>query len=134
MIIALGAVAESSLAVQIIAVSFVALVATIGVYGVVALLVRMDDFGLYLLEKNIKAGAFLIKLLPKVIRGISIIGTIALLLVSGGIFSHYIPWIHEKVHNLPNILGDLIVGIAIGFAVLLPVILFKGIFKKAKPN
>src|SRR5690606_27650495 len=90
----LSTVADADLSVQIVTVSVVAILATIGVYGLVALIVRMDDFGLKLVEKSnntglvAKTGNVLIKLLPVVIKALGVIGTVALLLVSGEIFSH----------------------------------------------
>src|SRR5690606_31306440 len=97
-IIALSTVADADLSVQIVTVSVVAIIATIGVYGLVALIVRMDDFGLKLVEKSnntglvAKTGNALIKLLPVVIKALGVIGTVALLLVSGEIFSHQVDY------------------------------------------
>ena len=101
-IIALGTVLEESLLFQILVVSVVALIATVGVYGIVALIVRMDDLGLKLIElsKDSKGvlnftGNFLIRALPKLVKGLSLIGTLALILVSGGIFSHNVSILHH---------------------------------------
>ncbi|CAG0906215.1 unnamed protein product, partial [Cyprideis torosa] len=92
-IIALGTVLTQPILTQIIVVSFIALIATVGVYGIVALIVRMDDIGLKLIslndsEKSISnfIGNLLVNALPKVIKSLSVIGTIALLLVAGGEF------------------------------------------------
>ena len=93
-IIALGTVIEKQhpLLTQILSVSFVAIIATIGVYGIVALIVRMDDAGFFLMKKSGNKGFFsglgqvLIKALPIVIKILGVVGTIALLLVSGEIF------------------------------------------------
>jgi len=99
-IIALGTVVDHPLTTQIIVVSVVALIATVGVYGIVALIVRMDDIGLKLINLNEeddsisdKFGRFLVRALPWVIKGLGVVGTIALLLVSGGIFLHNIPYL-----------------------------------------
>jgi len=120
-IMALGTVLGHSLIVQIIAVTIVAFLATIGVYGIVALIVRMDDFGFKLIEidnKNngfkTKIGTILVNALPKVIKYLTVIGTIAMLLVAGGIFMHNIHQIHEALHVLPNMVGELLVGLIIG--------------------
>ncbi|MCH4824148.1 DUF808 domain-containing protein [Gramella lutea] len=141
-IIALGAVSDESLNIQIPVVTLIAVVATVGVYGVVALIVRMDEFGARLIDLNErddsfsdKVGRFLINALPKVIKGLSIIGTIALMLVSGGIFVHNIHFIHELVHSIPSILGEFLVGLIVG-ALTLPIVnllkkLWKSIFKKS---
>ena len=93
-IIALGTVLENTLTMQIIIVSAVAILATVGVYGLVALIVRMDDIGFKLIKHSgdkglvSKFGHLLVKALPVLIRIISVIGTIALILVAGGIFFH----------------------------------------------
>lgn len=136
-IIALGVVAEKELKVQILVVSFVALIATVGVYGIVALIVRMDDFGLQLIkmskgEKNFfyHSGGFLVKALPKIVKSLSVIGTIALLLVSGGIFVHKIECIHHLFEGIPELIRDFSVGLIVGLIVLLFIKLVKIIFKK----
>lgn len=124
-IIALGAVLEKSLTIQIIVVSFIAMLATIGVYGIVALIVRMDDVGYKLIEisKNkwsvLKVfGETLVKGLPLVVKLLSVFGTIAMLLVAGGIYVHNIPWLHELLHFMPVIIGELLTGIVLGIIVL----------------
>lgn len=125
-IIALGSVGNVPLITQILVVSFIALVATVGVYGIVALIVRMDEFGAKLIDYNDsensisdKIGRFLVNALPKVIISLSVIGTIALLLVSGGIFVHNIDFMHGLFENLPAILVEFITGLVVGFIVLL---------------
>ncbi|MCC9064465.1 DUF808 domain-containing protein [Flavobacterium piscisymbiosum] len=138
-IIALGTVIDEPLAQQIIVTSIIALVATVGVYGIVALIVRMDEAGYKLIKfsKNEKSiskfiGNILVKALPLVIKSLTVIGTIALILVAGGIFVHYIPFFHHIVPtiNLPTILKEFVIGLALGIVVLGFVNLFKKIFKK----
>lgn len=123
-IIALSSVAQGPLLTQIIVVTLIALIATVGVYGVVALIVRMDEFGAGLMSMNDqentffdKLGRFLVWALPKVIKGLSIIGTIALLLVSGGIFNHNIHFLHGIFENIPGVLVELALGLIVGFLV-----------------
>ncbi|RBP27182.1 hypothetical protein DFR65_11024 [Oceanihabitans sediminis] len=125
-IIALGTVMGKPILFQILVVSIVSLIATIGVYGIVALIVRMDDFGYKLvsLSANKKSfssriGNFLIRALPVVIKSLSVIGTIALLLVSGGIFAHNIEFFHHFLEMLPGTLREFILGILIGFVAFL---------------
>ena len=96
------------LLVEIVTVSIVAIIATVGVYGIVALIVRMDDAGYKLIKKSktetgflVSIGNFLVNALPWVIKGLAVVGTLALILVAGGIFVHNIAWIHH--HFLPNI-------------------------------
>lgn len=141
-IIALGTAMEKQheLITQIISVSIVAILATIGVYGIVALIVRMDDAGFYLMRKgNDKGflssfGGVLIKALPLVIKFLAVVGTIALLLVSGGIFIHNIEYIHHLVpHSIPSTLAEFGVGIAFGLVAVLLMTgfkKFKGLIKK----
>ncbi|MEW4925247.1 DUF808 domain-containing protein [Algibacter sp. 2305UL17-15] len=136
-IIALGTVIGKPILFQILVVSIVAIIATIGVYGIVALIVRMDDFGLRLvsLNDNKKSisyifGNILINTLPWVIKSLSVIGTIALLLVAGGIFVHNIEVLHHFLDILPGFVRDFIVGIIVGFFAFLLVKLFVFIKKK----
>ncbi|MBT8261148.1 MAG: DUF808 domain-containing protein [Bacteroidia bacterium] len=136
-IIALGTVLEQPIVTQILVVSIVALIATIGVYGIVALIVRMDDFGLKLVEhRNGKKGmihaigTFLVKALPWVIKSLSVIGTIALLLVAGGIFVHNIDQLHHVLENWPSILRDFTIGLLVGICILLVITILKKLFFK----
>ncbi|MER3317853.1 MAG: DUF808 domain-containing protein [Allomuricauda sp.] len=136
-IIALSAVVNESLTIQIATVSVVALLATVGVYGIVALIVRMDDYGYRLINLNEqtdsfsdKVGKVLVKALPKIIKGLSIVGTLALLLVSGGIFNHNIEFFHHLFPSLPALLKDFIFGLVIGFVALLLMKLVKKLFKR----
>ena len=136
-IIALGSVMDKELAVQIMVVSFVALLATVGVYGIVALIVRMDEFGLQLIKisnGNKKflyySGRLMVLALPKIVKGLSVIGTVALLLVSGGIFIHKIEYFHHFLEFLPGIIRDFIVGFLVGVIVLLFVNGIKSLLKK----
>jgi len=123
-IIALGSVIGKSLVVQILTVSVVALLATVGVYGLVGLIVRMDDLGYRLIKYSNEKGAFakmgyiLVKSLPLVIKFLGFVGTIALLLVSGGIFVHNIEYLHHFLDRLPIILRELLAGLAGGIVVL----------------
>lgn len=125
-IIALSAVASEPMTVQIAAVSFVALIATVGVYGIVALLVRMDDFGYKLIAMNggeSAIGEFFVRSLPKVIKALTVIGTIAMLLVAGGIFVHNSHFVHDLVDGIPFIFGELLIGFIVG-AMTLAVMMF----------
>lgn len=136
-IIALGTAMEKQhpLITQILSVTFVAIIATVGVYGIVALIVRMDDAGFYLMRKSDNKGFMssfgetLIKALPLVIKGLAVLGTIALILVSGGIFLHNIEYIHHLIpYSIPSTVAEFGVGIAFG---LVAVFLMTG-FKKVK--
>jgi len=130
-IIALGSVLSEPLSVQIAVVTIVAFLATVGVYGVVALIVRMDDIGYAMLSKSNGRGVisyigkFLISALPKVIRFLSVVGTVAMLTVAGGIFNHHIEFLHKLTHYLPSIIANIVVGILIGAITLIVVKLIK---------
>jgi len=119
-IIALGSVIDEQLPIQIITVSVVALLATAGVYGIVALIVRMDDAGYRLIQStNNKCwlsllGRLLIQSLPVIIKILGVVGTIALILVSGGLFVHQLSWLHHLWPGIPGIFKELIFGMAGG--------------------
>ncbi len=138
-IIAFGTVIEESLTNQILVVSVVAFIATVGVYGIVALIVRMDEAGLKLIslsknKKNIShfIGNLLVQALPIVIKSLSVLGTLALLLVAGGIFGHNIPFLHHFLEQAPAILKDFILGLAVGIVALGIVSLLRKTFKFLK--
>ena len=138
-VVALGSVMDQSFIIQLLAVSIVAIIATVGVYGVVALLVRMDDVGYYLIE-NAQEGAFkeklgnlLVSSLPKVIKVLSVIGTIAMLLVAGNLITHHLELVHhiynEYFQILPMLAFDFCVALVVGSVLFL--LSFKINFKHA---
>ena len=138
-IIALGTVIEKPLSIQIPVVSLVALIATVGVYGIVALIVRMDDIGLMLINKSNNKpgfkkslGVLLVRTLPIVIRILAVVGTFAMILVAGGIFVHNIPQIHDFLHGIQSTLADFIAGLAVGIVSVLVMYLVKGTRKVVK--
>jgi predicted DNA repair protein MutK len=119
-IIALSAALEKSFQIQVLTVIVVSIIATIGVYGIVALIVRMDDLGFLLIRKSnnkgfvAAIGNFLINLLPWIIKILSVVGTLALLLVSGGIFDHNIEFFHHLFPGLNETLKHFILGLIVG--------------------
>jgi len=123
--ITLGTVMQQPLILQIIVVSLIAILATVGVYGLVALIVRMDDVGFFMIAKAEKlkglfarltafSGASLVASLPWIIRALGVIGTIAMLLVGGGMFTHNLHGLHHAVEVLPAFLVNLAIGGAVG--------------------
>lgn len=131
-IITIGTVLDQPISTQILVVSFIAILSTVGVYGFVALLVRMDDMGYRLISisenRFMKSlGLFLVKSLPKIIRMLKVVGTLAMILVGGGIFVHNIHFVHQLVDGWPVLPGDFVVGLISG-AVFLSLFL---IVKKA---
>ncbi|WP_379969079.1 DUF808 domain-containing protein [Epilithonimonas sp. UC225_85] len=140
-IIALGTVIEKQhpLLTQIIVVTIVAFIATVGVYGIVALIVRMDDAGFFLMRKaNNKGffsglGQFLIKALPIVIKILGVVGTIALLLVSGGIFLHNIDYIHHLIpENISPTIAEFGLGVVFGSVAVLVMTIGKKLISLVK--
>ncbi len=138
-ILALGTVLGKPVFIQILVVSIVAILATIGVYGIVALIVRMDDLGYRLIKRSnnekgslLAIGQTLVQALPIVIKSLSVIGTIALILVAGGIFTHNIQALHHFLENMPSFVKDSIVGLAVGFLAFLLVGLLKKLYKIIK--
>jgi predicted DNA repair protein MutK len=131
--IALSTVADQPLNIQIPVVTVVALVATVGVYGLVALLVRMDDFGFNLIKAGeakgnktkVSVGKALVKTLPVLIKTLTVMGTLAMILVGGGIYVHNIHFLHDIVHGLPTILGEFLMGIAVGLVAVVLMKLFR---------
>jgi len=117
-IIALSSVSDHTLEMQIYSVSIVAVLTTFGVYGLVALIVRIDNVGFYLIKKQyIKSGNFLISLMPKIIKALSVIGTVAMILVGGGILIHNIPFLHHFLEA--GLFNSLVVGSIGGTVILL---------------
>jgi uncharacterized protein len=139
-IIALSSVLEQDkgLTEQILTVSIVAIIATVGVYGIVALIVRMDDLGFKLIKRSNNKGILsilgqgLVKLLPIIIKVLAVVGTIALLLVSGGIFVHNIDYVHHLAEDWPSILVEFLAGLAAGLVIVLLVTGFKKLWAAIK--
>ena len=136
-IIALGTVIDQDFWTQVGVVSIIALVATIGVYGIVTLIVRMDEAGYKLIHwssgKNNflhQLGTLLVRALPRVIQFLSVVGTLALLFVSGGIFLHQIPFVHHYVDFMPSWIAEFLLGLLVGFVCVFLVSGYKKIFKK----
>ena len=127
-IIVLGTVQDSSTLTKILTLSAIGFGITIFVYGLVGLIVKLDDIGLWMLEKkNALAkmvGNSIIFLMPWLMRSLSILGTIAMFMVGGGIFSHNLPFVHHFIEQLnlsPLLfsLSDFIVGALVGLLLCL---------------
>ena len=133
-IIVLGTVQDSSTLTKILTLSAIGFGITIFVYGLVGLIVKLDDIGLWMLEKkNALAkmvGNSIIFLMPWLMRSLSILGTIAMFMVGGGIFSHNLPFVHHFIEQLnlsPFLfsLSDFFVGALVGLLlclIILPII------------
>lgn len=139
-IIALGTVLEQAVVVQVLTVVVVALLATVGVYGIVAIIIRMDDVGHRLIKRSgdtgvmAKLGHLLVKSLPIIIKALGVIGTIALLLVSGGIFVHNVDFFHHLFPSIPVILKELLFSIVVGLIAVMLMALAKLLFARDKES
>ncbi len=140
-IIALGTVVNEPIGTQIIVVSIIALLATVGVYGIVALIVRMDEMGYKLIKRSKKeksisktVGSLLVQALPKVIKTLSVVGAIALLLVSGGIFVHNIEMLSNFLPQLPSFILEFVVGLLVGMVCFVVVMGIQKLWKLIKGN
>eukprot|EP00919_Chromeraceae_sp_WS-2016_P030816 GHVR01072932.1.p1 GENE.GHVR01072932.1~~GHVR01072932.1.p1 ORF type:complete len:315 (+),score=34.96 GHVR01072932.1:267-1211(+) len=154
-VIVLGTVQDQPLTTQIAVVSALAIAITIGVYGLVAGIVKLDDVGLYMLRKSVSGsfntiqrfiGRSLLIIAPMLMKSLAIIGTAAMFLVGGGIVVHSVPFIHHIVGDILQpvteqggalasilpVVADGVVGIIAGGLVLLVVTLASKIFNAVR--
>lgn len=134
-VITLGTVADKALLVQLAVLCAVGVLMTFGVYGLVGLIVKLDDIGMHLLKKERRpsaraVGRFLLGFAPRLMKSLSMIGTVAMFLVGGGILMHGIhanAHLHGLLSLLPDLPGlrslassalDLLAGILAGSLVL----------------
>jgi predicted DNA repair protein MutK len=112
-VIALGTVADKPFATQVAVLSGIGLLMTVGVYGLVAAIVKMDDAGAWLLERGGRAqaavGRALLLAAPKLMKALTVIGTAAMFLVGGGILMHGMPGGHAITHAVEAVAGPLAV-------------------------
>ncbi|MGI9220320.1 MAG: DUF808 domain-containing protein [Woeseiaceae bacterium] len=133
-VIVLGTVQEADLVTRITVLSFLAAAITIGVYGLVAGIVKMDDVGMHMMDKegdsrSVKFqrwfGRWILGVAPKFLRLLSIVGTVAMFLVGGGILVHGFPAIAEGLHLVEMWASALPVG---GLMSLLASLAYDGLF------
>ena len=126
---------EADLVTRIIVLSVVAALITIGVYGLVAGIVKLDDLGMHLIDKRGDSGwtrfqnwfgEWILRLAPKFMRALSVVGTAAMFLVGGGILVHGIPAVAEALHYVEEFTHGL--SVASGFAAVLAAALYNGLF------
>ncbi|WP_085577755.1 MULTISPECIES: DUF808 domain-containing protein [unclassified Pseudomonas] len=102
--ITLGTVADASLTQQVIVMSGIAVVMTVGVYGLVAGIVKLDDLGLWLTQKPAQmaktVGNGILRAAPYMMKGLSVVGTAAMFLVGGGILTHGVPAVHHWIESV----------------------------------
>jgi predicted DNA repair protein MutK len=113
-VISMGAVQSASFAIQASVVVSIAVMMTIGVYGFVALIVKLDDIGMYMVENSSesqvvkrKFGTFLTDFTPYLMKTLTIVGTAAMFLVGGDILAHGIPGFEQLIHYAVDLVGSL---------------------------
>lgn len=152
-VIALGTVADAPFVQQVTVVAGIAVVMTVGVYGLVAGIVKLDDAGLYLSQRTGAAtkaiGRMLLAGAPLLMKTLSIVGTAAMFMVGGSIIGHGIPALHHFTENAELTVGsvggigpvlaaitptliDAVIGLITGALVLLVVTLVKKILPAKK--
>ncbi|SCC26431.1 DUF808 family protein [Kosakonia oryziphila] len=137
--ITLGIVADAPLLNQVLILSGIALLVTIGVYGLVGIIVKLDDMGYWLAErKGVLAqgmGKGLLVLAPWLMKTLSVVGTLAMFLVGGGIVVHGVTPLHHAIahfvagqHALMQMLIPVVANLFLGFVIgALVVAVVKGV-------
>ncbi|MFJ1260913.1 DUF808 domain-containing protein [Cupriavidus sp. CuC1] len=125
-VISLGTVSGATFGTQVTVLTTISLLMTVGVYGLVAGIVKLDDAGLYLSQKA-SAGARaigrgILRLAPWLMRALSVIGTAAMFLVGGGILAHGIPAAHHLIEPATEMLAGVPV-LGAGLGMLGPVLI-----------
>jgi len=150
-VISLGTVAASAFATQVTVLVSIAVLMTVGVYGLVAGIVKLDDGGLWLSRREGDGaaaqralGRAILRAAPWLMKGLSVAGMAAMFLVGGGILVHGVPALHHWIEGLSAGMGgfagaalaflaDAVVGIVAGALVLAGVLLVKKLLPAAKP-
>lgn len=150
-VISLGTVAAATISTKVMVLSVIAILMTVGVYGFVAMIVKIDDLGLYLTQQassfKQSIGRGLLAFAPKLMKTLTIVGTIAMFLVGGGIISHGVPLFHhftegsvdyaEHIPTVGSIVGALtptLINLVIGFVAGLIVLAIVSLIKKVWPS
>lgn len=144
-VIALGSVAAATFAKQAAVVVSIAVLMTVGVYGFVALIVKLDDIGMHLCKKPGAAAQFFGKAFlaaaPRLMKFLSVLGTAAMFMVGGGIVTHNTPLLHHWIESAEGVTAPVgwltssilngVAGVIIGALVLLVVSLIGKLFRKS---
>jgi hypothetical protein len=135
--ITLGTVAAAPLMQQLVVLAAVAVAMTVGVYGIVAVIVKIDDFGFYLTRRSNAAsqniGAAIVRAAPALMKTLAVVGTAAMFMVGGGILVHGIPPLRHAVEAFGGGIGlllDIVAGIVAGAIVLCVVTIVQRIRRK----
>jgi predicted DNA repair protein MutK len=125
-VITLGTVADKPFLFQLAVLSGIGLLMTVGVYGLVAGIVKLDDAGAWLLERGDRLrsslGRALLLAAPRLMKALTVIGTAAMFMVGGGILMHGLPGSHEFLHQLGDVLRA-VAGIGGLLAAVVPTLL-----------
>jgi predicted DNA repair protein MutK len=129
-VIALGTVAAAPFGTQVVVLAGIAVLMTIGVYGLVAGIVKLDDAGLYLSRRSGDGfagmlrgvGRGILRVAPYLMKSLSVVGTAAMFLVGGGILMHGLPGAHDLLHAFTQATASL-PALGDGLAVIAPLLL-----------
>ncbi|MDE1153389.1 MAG: DUF808 domain-containing protein [Micavibrio sp.] len=123
--VSLSAVKDAEFAVQAAVLAAIGIGMTVGVYGLVAGIVKIDDLGMHLAKSGKAAvaatGRGIIRAAPWFMNTLSVVGTVAMFMVGGGILLHGIPAAEELLHPLHGTIKFLVtiaIGVALGFAAI----------------
>lgn len=150
-VITLGTVAAASLMTKVSVLTIIAIVMTVGVYGFVALIVKLDDIGLHMTQQDSVVqqsfGRGLLAFAPILMKTLSVVGTAAMFLVGGGIINHAVPLIHHFTEDSVNYVQDIptvgsifsaltptLINFAVGILAGLVVVIVVSIIKKLWPK
>lgn len=155
-VLTLGIVSQSNFTTQIAVLSGIALFMTVGVYGLVAAIVKLDDVGLYLVQQEGGGpwlafkrwfGARLLVFAPFLMKALAFVGTLAMFMVGGGIIVHGVHPLAVAVESAANHLAGMgafggvasaltptVLGMAVGFLAGAVVFALMGLWKKLKPG
>ncbi len=152
-VITLGTVATAAFGKQVIVLTGIAVIMTIGVYGLVAGIVKLDDGGLYLAKckgKGLipalkrKLGFGILSFAPHMMKTLSVVGTAAMFLVGGAILTHGIPGVHHWIEHFAGALNNGFLhatvpallnaafGITAGAVTLVALTMIKNLFTRKK--
>ena len=150
-VITLGAAAEMDFVGRLGVLVVISIIMTVGVYGLVAAIVKLDDAGLYLQKKSGESfaarfqrgfGAGILRTAPWLMKTLSVVGTAAMFMVGGGILVHGLPFLHHWLEAIPvahevfigalvATLFNAVAGILVGAVILVVVSFIQRLFKRA---
>ena len=139
-VISLSLIENTEFITKLSVLSLVGILTTVFVYGIVAFIIKLDDIGFYLQEKESSVlktiGSGFAKSMPYIIKIIGVVGTIAMLAVGGGIIVHETHMLHsfdETIKTIPmgGFLSEVIIGAIIGYITVKVVPIFSKLFKKS---